>query len=276
MPVTVRDARGVQVSLSSPPKRIVSLVPSTTETLFLLGLGSCIVGRTRFCVHPQDELKGVPCIGGTKDVDTEAVLALRPDLVLGNCEENTVEIFEHLQPHVPLFTAFPKSVDDALCDLRNVGFLTHRQEKAERWHETIHEARKGLQINKPGFQFVYLIWRQPYMTVSDDTFIASMLRESGGTNQFAHSETRFPTVDPKALGELRDTQILLSSEPFPFKERHREELQTMVHPSCKISFVDGELCSWHGIRMWLGLHTLAHWRHEWPQSPTSSVPLPIH
>lgn len=245
----ITDGRGKVVSLSQPPRRIVSLVPSTTESLFALGCGDAVVGITRFCVHPADRLDGLVKVGGTKDLVMERLEALKPDLVIGNVEENTAAMFETIEARFPLYAAFPRTVDDAIADLRAMGRLVGAGAEADRQADRIVEARQRLRASVTATKtFAYLIWRSPWMAVSGDTFISAMLAEAGLRNGLADAESRYPTIEPAALSEF--DAILLSSEPFPFKERHREELSDLAGiPSSRFSLVDGELCSWHGVRM---------------------------
>lgn len=254
------DGRGRAISLSSRPQRVVSLVPSTTETLFDLGCADRVVGRTRYCVRPAEGVRDLPKIGGTKDVDPDRVAALHPDLILGNCEENTREIFDALDPIAPVWAAFPRDVDGALDDLSAVGELVGEPERARALREQIERARADLQraVSNRRFRYAYLIWREPYMSVSDDTFIAAMLAEAGGINVVAGHADRFPTLTSDDLRRLDPDVVLLSSEPFPFRERHRDEL--VAHTGLgadRVRFIDGEHASWHGSRMRHALRAFA-------------------
>ncbi|MCB9760905.1 MAG: ABC transporter substrate-binding protein [Alphaproteobacteria bacterium] len=235
--------------LATPPRRIVSLVPSTTETLFALGLGDRVVGVTRFCVHPAEALRGLPRVGGTKDLDLDRLDALHPDLVIGNAEENTREIFDAVEARCPLYVAFPRTVDEALDDLSTTGRLVGASAQAEALRSTIEARRAALAARVAGrrFTYAYLIWRGPWMAVSGDTFIAAMLAEAGGVNAFAERQPRYFTLAPAELVGV--DRVLLSSEPFPFKPRHAAELAEAGVDPGRVAFVDGELCSWHGARM---------------------------
>ena len=245
----VVDARGVRVR--SDAQRIVSLVPSTTETLFALGVGERVVGVTRFCVAPS-HARRLPKVGGTKDVITERVLALSPDLVVANCEENTREIFASLEAHVPVFAAFPRTVDDAIADVHTLGRLLDCSASAAAWATRVDEAREALQRSARPFRFAYLIWREPWMAVGADTFIHAMIAEAGGTNVLAASEDRFPTFELPALQGC--DRVLLSSEPFPFAQQHIDELCRRTGlPAERFRLVDGAYCSWHGTRVLAGL-----------------------
>lgn len=265
------DGRGKEVSLASVPSRIVSLVPSTTETLHAFGCAERLVGVTRFCVHP-DEVRELPRVGGTKDVEIERVLALEPDLVIGNCEENTREVFDELEAHVPVYAAFPRTVNEALDDVTTMARLVRLELAAARWRAEADTARSELkqEVAERGFfRYGYLIWRQPWMSVSDDTFIASMMREAGGSNAFGEAESRFPVLTSDEIGAAGLDWLFLPSEPFPFGEEHAAELagETGLQRS-QVRFVDGEFCSWHGVRMSAAFEYLADClRKGWPQTP---------
>jgi iron complex transport system substrate-binding protein len=270
--ISVRDGRGEEIRLPAPPQRIVSLVPSTTETVFGLGCGERLVGITRFCVHPFNELQGIERVGGTKDVDIDQVLALEPDLVLGNCEENTREMFEALEKHVPVYAAFPRTVDDAMEDVSTVGHLLGADEAALRWRMEAEAAREALRQEAgehPWFRFAYLIWRQPWMTVNNDTFIASLLAEAGGQNAFGGEQDRFGEVTADVLGRAEVNWVFLSSEPFPFRDKHARELAGESGiPLDQFRYVDGEYCSWHGVRLAESFRYLARCLREgWPTRP---------
>ena len=256
--MTIQDARGTRHNLITPATRIVSMVPSATETLYELGLGDRVVGITQFCVHPQPWVKSIPRIGGTKNVDIEKVLKLKPDLVVGNCEENTNEIFEALDPHVPVWAPLPKTIPEAIEDLKHMGLLTNTTEYAERFTEAATRAWTHARSNARPFTYAYFIWRNPWMSISNDTFIARMLEAVGGVNVFGDHVDRFPEIDMN--GRIHDAPdvVFLSSEPFPFKKQHAEELcqMTGIEPNT-VRFINGEYASWHGYRMIEGLNYLA-------------------
>ena len=254
----IHDARGTRHSLARPAQRIVSLVPSATETLHRLGLANRIVGITRFCVHPQPWVKDIPKVGGTKDVDIQKVLALQPDLVVGNCEENTREIFATLDSHVPVWAPFPKTIHDAITDLRHLGQLTHTEDLAQQLVQRANTAWEIAQQQAKPFTYAYFIWRNPWMSISNDTFIARMLETVGGINIFGNHPERFPEIDLAVCTEQRPDVVLLSSEPFPFKEQHRKEFTKETGISkTSVRFIDGEYASWHGVRMIDGLQYLS-------------------
>jgi ABC-type Fe3+-hydroxamate transport system substrate-binding protein len=273
--MVLRDNRDRVFRTSKRPQRIVSLVPSTTETLAALGCQDRVVGVTRFCCHPKPWVKTIQKIGGTKDVDIERVLALKPDLVLGNCEENTAQIFEALEKHVPVWAPLPKTVPEAITDLRNMGALVHATDRADELAmrcESELALLSAVAREAGTFRYAYLIWRAPWMSISDDTFIASMLAAAGGQNVFADRHERFPTVEVFELQEAAPDVVFLSSEPFPFKAKHRTEVaQTARLSLSQIRFIDGEYASWHGARIADGLAYLRRCRlNGW-----STVPITV-
>jgi len=214
----------------------------------------------------------VPKIGGTKDVDVDSVLALDPDLVVGNCEENTAKIFDALEPHVPVWAALPKTVGHAIRDLHDLGHLVHSVQAAQTLAATIQDTLEDLQQtarDQGEFTAAYLIWRDPWMTISNDTFIADMIATAGGTNVFGSHPDRFPVISADDITAAGPDLLLLSSEPFPFRHRHRTELAEATGlPLDRIRFIDGEQVSWHGVRMAAGLEYLRHCRLEgWPTGP---------
>jgi iron complex transport system substrate-binding protein len=258
----ITDARGNAFSMTGNLQRIVSLVPSTTETIYDLGLQDRLVGITRYCVHPRQAMEEKTVVGGTKDINLEKVLECRPDIILGNQEENSPEIFSQLQAEgLPCYIAFPNSVDEAMADLNNMGRLFQHPSRAAEWHRRIKRSR-GLCSNH-AFRYAYLIWRKPWMAVSSDTFIAHMLKEIGGTCVFdAHSE-RYLHCTLDDIKEQDPDVVLLSSEPYPFQEKHRQELVEQGINPAKIRFVDGEMCSWHGTRMAKAFAYLQEQRDIW-------------
>ena len=244
----ITDARGNAFPSSFYPSRIVSLVPSTTETLYKLGINDRIVGVTRYCVHPKEARQEKSIVGGTKQLNWEAVKNCRPDLVIGNQEENSKQIFQDLQAmNIPYYIAFPKTIDDALDDLENLGKLLNASTRAREIGTMIKSARRS--CNKTKFRFAYLIWRRPYMTLNDQTFISEMLQEIGGVNVFQGHPERYITCQPAEILAHSPDVVLLSSEPYPFKEKHIPELLQAGFARQQIKFIDGEMCSWHGVRL---------------------------
>jgi iron complex transport system substrate-binding protein len=243
------DVRGVaHKPLPATPIRLVSLVPSTTETLFALERGDDLVGYTRFCVHPKDKVSADKWIGGTKNPKLDKIMALQPDLVLANREENHQEDIEALEAAgIPVWVAEPRTVVEAIADIHTLGKLVGRGEIGYRLSDEI-QALLPRVWHRPTQTVAYLIWRDPYMAAGQETFITDMLAQGGFTNPFAG---RYPEI---TLDDLHHVDhIFLASEPFPFAENHREALIALGVPAPKIQLVDGELLSWHGVRLREGL-----------------------
>lgn len=231
------------------PNRIVSLVPSKSELLFDLGLESEIVGITKFCIHPKERVKAVEKIGGTKNLNLEKIAALNPDLIIANKEENTKEQIEWLSNRFPVYISDILDVDDAMLMIEAIGEMTHTSEKARTLVEEIRHERKVHQVAKGSAGTVcYLIWKEPYMGAASDTYINSMLQEGGWDNVLEDDFKRYPVLEIPDIIAAEPQYIFLSSEPYPFKEKHITELKELL-PNTTILLVDGELFSWYGSRM---------------------------
>lgn len=239
--------------------RIVSLVPSQTELLADLGLDAEVVGLTRFCVHPAGWKASKKIVGGTKNVDVERVRALRPDLVLANKEENVREQVEALQRIAPVHVTDVATVADALAMIRAVGRLVGRADAADALAAETEAAFAGLTGGEP-LRLAYLIWRRPWMSVGGDTFIHDVLARGGFANVFG-GRARYPEVSGEELRAARPDAVLLSSEPYPFGEKHVAEVEALV-PGTRVALVDGEALSWYGSRMRLAPAVLAALRTE--------------
>ncbi|AZA86424.1 cobalamin-binding protein [Chryseobacterium shandongense] len=225
--------------------KVVSLVPSITEALFDLGLTENeVIGRTKFCIHPSEKVKNVPIIGGTKNINIEKIKALQPDLILANKEENVKEQVEALMTDFKVVVTNVENVEDNYYLLKTLGKLFNKEEKAQCFNLKIYDVLNEAKINS-SIKVAYLIWKNPYMTIGSDTFIDKILREIGFENIFKDRK-RYPVIETEDLADAEI--IMLSSEPFPFKEKHIEELK-MVYPDKKIMIVDGEAFSWYGTHI---------------------------
>ncbi len=241
-----------QVEVSFPPQRIISTVPSQTELLHYLGLGDQVVGLTKFCEHPEPWRREKTLIGGTKQFHFDRIEALQPDLIIGNKEENEKTQIETLTAQYPVWMSDIASLADALDMIVAVGQLVDREEKARQLAAEIQKAFAKLAQNmaqRPRARAAYLIWRKPYMVAAEGTFINHLLDRAGFDNVFA-GQSRYPEVSPEALQAAQADYILLSSEPFPFGEKHVAELQALC-PTSVIQLVDGALFSWYGNRLLL-------------------------
>lgn len=249
---TFKDQTGRTVPLSGTPARIVSLVPSLTELLCDLELHHTVVGRTKFCIHPADRVRQIPEIGGTKTPRIEQIFALMPDLIVANKEENRKEDILALASRVPVWVSDISTVDDALSMIHALGIMTERESSASSLCKAIQCAMPVHVAPLPS-SAVYLIWQKPLMVAGNDTFIHAMMACAGLENVV--KAPRYPTFTEEQLNELAPKFVLLSSEPFPFKEKHVEALQSLM-PHSKVHLVDGEYFSWYGSRILPGMHYL--------------------
>jgi len=259
-------------------QRIISLVPSQTELLFDLGLDAEVIGITKFCVHPNDWFKTKTRVGGTKTVNIQKVAKLEPDLVIANKEENVKEQIEELQKIAPVYVSDISTLEDALQMIKDVGRLVGKDEKAKYLVSEIKAGFEELatintqystinaqtnadtlstnqlsQPNQPNqLNTAYLIWKDPYMAAGGNTFINDMMKRCAFKNVF-ENVTRYPEITISQLSSpdsYRDNcqLLLLSSEPYPFKQQHIDELQQQL-PTTKIVLADGEMFSWYGSRL---------------------------
>ncbi|WP_207513306.1 helical backbone metal receptor [Longitalea luteola] len=250
MPVYI-DQLGHVLELPATPRSIVSLVPSITELLYTLQLDEQVTGITKFCIHPQSWFRQKTRIGGTKNINTSAIQQLQPDLIIANKEENVKAQVEQLAKQFPVFTTDVNNLDDALEMIEQIGAITGTTANANHLVSQIRCAFSNLQVTNHKPRTGYLIWRNPYMTIGKDTFIHDMLTRCGFTNIFGNT-TRYPAVDTWQLAHC--DLLLLSSEPYPFKQKHLDELQAQL-PNTRIMLVDGEMFSWYGSRL---LHAPAY------------------
>ena len=227
--------------------KIVSLVPSLTELLFHLGLENQIVGRTKFCIHPKSEVKTVPKIGGTKNVNIQKVIDLKPDLVIANKEENTRSDIEALQQSCNVHVTEISNFKQAIFAIDNIGLITNTAKKTTALIEEIENSFSNLKSNLQKAKVCYLIWQKPYMSIGNDTYIHDML-EICGFDSICKDQTRYPELTLEDIKSRQPDYIFLSSEPFPFKQLHIDELKAHL-PDCKVFLVDGEYFSWYGSRM---------------------------
>lgn len=246
MPIFI-DQTERSISLSSLPQRIISLVPSQTELLFDLGLHNEVAGITKFCVHPVERFRSKTRVGGTKQLKMDVIHQLQPDLIIANKEENVREQIEELEKSYPVWISDVNKLADAYQMIEQIGIITGKQDIANKMVSGIQNNFALLPAYDSRPSTVYLIWQNPYMTVGGDTFIHSMLQAAGFENAFAYKQ-RYPEVTIKELKTLNLELLLLSSEPFPFQQKHIDELQTQL-PETKIVLVDGEMFSWYGSRL---------------------------
>ena len=244
----VIDQMQQRLEVPSYPKRIISLVPSQTELLHYWGLGERVVGITKFCVHPKEWYKSKTRIGGTKTVDLEKVRALKPDLIIGNKEENTQTDIEALQEEYPVWMSDMQELDEVWNMMASLGELLNVEKESKVLMSRLKEDFLLLEkMDKKSWRAAYFIWQNPFMVAGSNTFIDALLRGANFENVFA-AEPRYPAVTIPEIQAKNPELILLSSEPYPFKEKHIALFQEMC-PNAKIEVVDGELFSWYGSRL---------------------------
>ena len=240
------DQLGRKLNLKEYPIKIVSLVPSITETLIHNCTLSEVVGRTKFCIHPKTVVKSIKRVGGTKQVNYDIIRSLEPDLIIANKEENTQEMIGVLEKDFPVYVSNIPDILSFFSFLETMDQLLQAPSLLKLKNEI--QNRRSL-YQKPSINpsVVYLIWRKPYMTIGGDTFIHNMLEEAGFRNLYSH-QSRYPEVTLEDIRDKNPDYILLSSEPYPFQQKHISELNVLVSKS-KIRLVDGELFSWYGVRL---------------------------
>jgi len=243
--ISLIDQLGRNVSLPKNPTRIISLVPSQTELLFDLGLDEEIIGITRFCTHPAGKVKNKPKIGGTKQLNIDLIKSLTPDLIIANKEENERLQIEELARDYPVYISNPHNLPSALQMISDIGQLVGRPQQAEELIRNIIGKFERLQPLGSKISVAYLIWRNPYMVAGAGTFIDDMLKRCGFTNVI--TKDRYPEISPAELAAADPDLILLSSEPYPFAEKHIMEFN-MIMPGAPVKLVDGEIFSWYGSR----------------------------
>ncbi len=250
------DQLGRKLVLNDKPRRIVSLVPSQTELLFDLGMDESVVGITKFCIHPAVWFESKVRVGGTKNVNIERVKALNPDLILANKEENTQEDIALLEEIAPVWISDINSFEDALNMIRSVGELMGCEDSAQKQITEITRAFSNAAIQTRIFA-LYFIWKDPDYCAGKGTFISSMMEKAGFVN--VCESLRYPEVG--TFDMLQPEYILLSTEPYPFKEKNRDEYMNR-YPNAKVIVVDGEMFSWYGSRMRLSATYFKQLQHE--------------
>lgn len=246
---TYIDQLEQEVCIVSPPSRIISVVPSQTELLYSLGLNEEVIGITKFCVHPHHWFRTKERVGGTKKLNLDKIRNLNPDLILANKEENTKEQIDELAKDFPVWISDINSLEDAIQMIQNVSLIVNKTKEGNELIHTIQTSFETLQkaSNYPPIKACYLIWKDPYMTVGGDTFISHILPYAGFENAFK-DQKRYPVVTVDDILSARSEVVLLSSEPYPFTEKHINELKDQL-PRINIMLVDGEMFSWYGSRL---------------------------
>lgn len=241
------DQTGYTIDLTKQPKRIVSIVPSQSEFLWDLGLRNELIGITKFCIRPQELYQTAARVGGTKELDLDKIRSLRPDLILGNKEENSQEQIEHLRKEFPVWMSNIYTIPDALEMMRQIARILQKPNEAEAIISQIKISLAHIENSFHNKRVMYLMWYKPYMAAASNTFIDAVLSHMGFFNVFGN-KSRYPVLEIQDIQNLNPEYCLLSSEPYPFKEKHILELQCLL-PQSKIVLVNGELFSWYGSRL---------------------------
>ncbi len=243
------DQIGHTITIESPPQRIVSLVPSQTELLASLGLDKEVAGITKFCIHPYEWFRTKTRVGGTKNVNFAKIEEINPDLIICNKEENTESDVKALMEKYPVWTSDIHNLDDAMNMINSLGEIVNRLGEAQKLIRQIKSNFEKLSLNKPNpLRVVYLIWKNPFMAAGKDTFIDYMLSQCNFVNVCDEALRRYPELTVEQIKSLNPDRILLSSEPFPFSEKHLAEIKSAFPVSLPV-LVDGEYFSWYGSRL---------------------------
>lgn len=243
----MQDVLGRSFDFATPPRRVVSLVPSLTETLFALGVGDSVVGITDYCIFPEN--LDVPKVGGTKNPHVDAIRMLAPDLVYMNLEENLGRHGEAIEKFAPVFVTEPKSVPEAAAMIAQLGEIHGRRDQAAALMHELEQERAAIQ--KREFTFACAIWKNPWMWCGGDTYVSSVVASAGGTNVLA-SSLRYPQVELADVLALSPDIIFLPDEPYAFSE----EDARAIEGAKVIGPFPGHLFTWHGVRTIEGLRFL--------------------
>ena len=245
----IKDQLNRSLLINKIPQHIVSLVPSQTELLVDLGLEDAVMGITKFCVHPNHLRKTKTIVGGTKNINFDKIADLQPDIIICNKEENTQEIVETFKNIAPVYVSDIISIQDNFRLILDFGRIFNLETKAKKLINNIKQRLEDFNsyiASKPHLKVVYFIWKEPWMVVGNGTFINGLLKLNRFENVF-QNQNRYPKIDLKSLQHLNIDIILLSSEPYPFKQKNIEEIQQ--YTNAKILLVDGEYFSWYGSRL---------------------------
>jgi len=241
-----RDQLNRVINLNAIPKRIVSVVPSQTELLFYWGLDAEIVGITKFCIHPKEKAKAITKVGGTKQLNVNLIKSLNPDLIIANKEENERGQIEALMDVCPVWISDIYDLETAFGMIRGVGDIVGKRREADTLNLEIRHRFDTYIFPPLNITVAYFIWKNPYMVAGRQTYIDSLLQRCGFTNVFVSE--RYPEVSSDELVAANPDVLFLSSEPYPFKQKHIDEFKQLL-PKAKVVLVDGEMFSWYGSRL---------------------------
>ena len=246
--ITTTDQLNRTLIFKNYPRRIISLVPSQTELLFDLGLRDEVVGITKFCIHPEEWFGTKEKIGGTKNLNLKKIYSLKPDLIIANKEENEESQINTLMKDFPVWISDIHTLEDALFMIDEISCIVNKKKKGDDLINKIILKFETLKAKKKKLiSCAYLIWKNPIMTVGFDTFISEMMHYAGFKNIFS-GKVRYPQVTSKDLKSTNPDLVILSSEPYPFKEKDLSEFKKLM-PMSEVILVDGEMFSWYGSRL---------------------------
>lgn len=243
--------------MNDTPQRIISLVPSLTELVIDLGLENQLVGRTRFCVHPKEKVEEIPIVGGTKNPRLDKIRDIDPDYIIANKEENRPQDIKSLTDDFEINVTDIATIQDALITIHELGQVFGREDVANKLISDIQQ-RLDERPDEPELRTAYMIWKDPWMSVGHDTYIHDVLEHWNLPNVFS-DQTRYPEFDLQKLKQYNPDLVLLSSEPFPFKEKHIAEVEEAC-PAARVLLVEGQWFSWYGSRMKHAFGRLNGWR----------------
>jgi len=239
------DQMNRTIRLEKTPRRIVSLVPSQTELLYDLGCKDRVVGITKFCIHPDKWFREKTRVGGTKQLNFDRIAELEPDLIIANKEENTKDDIERLALDYPVYISDISNVDDALKMIQAIGQIVNESNRAQVLsNQILNDYQSWPQLDG---KVLYFIWANPFMVAGKNTFIGQVLSDLGLENAIDDPSARYPELKELEISQLDLEYVFLSSEPFPFKEKHIKHLEKLTQS--KVLLVDGEMFSWYGSRM---------------------------
>ncbi len=238
------DQMNRSIVLESPPKRIVSLVPSQSQYLWDLGLTDELVGISKFCIHPDEMYRSVTRVGGTKNLDINKILELKPDLIIGNKEENVKEQITELEKYCHVWMSDVNTLEDAYAMMLQLGKICGKEKESARMVSDIMSSLSNIKGLFKGKRVAYFIWNKPYMVAASNTYIHNVLEFIGFENVFK-DEQRYPETTIEKIRQLNTEICMLSSEPFPFTDIHQTEIQSALQLS-KVMVVSGEIFSWYG------------------------------
>ena len=258
------DQMGNVFDFPNIPKRIISLVPSQTEYLYDIGLQDQIIGCTKFCIHPSNIKQKASIIGGTKTLNLALIQSLKPDIIIGNKEENEQSQIETLQKDFPIWMSDIFNLTTALEMMQKLADLFQKAKEGKQIYNQITNDFAVLNQAIDPKKVLYLIWKDPYMLAGKQTFINDLLERIGLENAASAlpNPNRYPNITLSEIQQINPSIIFLSSEPYPFKEKHRIAFQQLL-PSASIQVVDGEMFSWYGSRL---LQSVAYFKQVFPES----------